>query len=531
MKENRVAIGAIMLASVVALAAPLTAQAAGFGGGHGGGGGGGHFGGGGGGGHFGGGGGGMHFGGGGGGGHFGGGGGGMHLGGGGLGGGRFGGLHLGGGGLGGGRFGGLRLGGGGSRLGGGGNIGGLRLGHGPTGLGGRGNSFAGRQALHGGRQAGLGAAALGTHGLGSHANGDRFGGDRFGHNRLGGDRFGGDRFGGDHFGHNRFGGDRFGRNRFGGGFGGWAGPVFWPYAYDDIYGDGLWGYGYGGPFWDYGYGDIYSGLFSPFGYDDLAGYLPSLGGGGRGRRVTGSVARTDNGAAPLAGQLAQMCGNDSKDIAGLPIDRIQQLIAPTGDQQAALDDLANASARAAETIKAACPTGVAFTPPGRLVAMESRIDAMAQAVATVQAPLERFYSSLSDEQKARVSAAGASQDQQNVRGPQSIAQGCSAASAATQWPGAQIEKAVLPTASQQAKLDALKTAAARSADQLASSCPSELPTTPPARLAAIAKRLDVMLQAVRNVSAALADFYGSLNDEQKAQFNLIGQPRTAQRQG
>jgi hypothetical protein len=69
-----------------------------------------------------------------------------------------------------------------------------------------------------------------------------------------------DRFG-------RFGGDRFGHfGRFGGGFGGWVGPVFWPYAFSDIYCDvfwGYWGYGcadpywglaFGNPFWGYGYG-------------------------------------------------------------------------------------------------------------------------------------------------------------------------------------------------------------------------------------------------------------------------------------
>jgi hypothetical protein len=32
------------------------------------------------------------------------------------------------------------------------------------------------------------------------------------------------------------------------------------------------------------------------------------------------------------------------------------------------------------------------------------------------------------------------------------------------------------------------------------------------------------------VRAALYDFYNSLNDEQKAQFNLIGRQQTAQKQ-
>jgi LTXXQ motif family protein len=59
-----------------------------------------------------------------------------------------------------------------------------------------------------------------------------------------------------------------------------------------------------------------------------------------------------------------------------------------------------------------------------------------------------------------------------------------------------------------------------------------LPTTPPARLDAISMRLNTMLQSVSAVRAALDDFYNSLSDEQKAQFNRIGrQLQTAQEQG
>jgi hypothetical protein len=51
--------------------------------------------------------------------------------------------------------------------------------------------------------------------------------------------------------------------------------------------------------------------------------------------------------------------------------------------------------------------------------------------------------------------------------------------------------------------------------------------TPPARLAAVGKRLDTMLAAVETVRAALDDLYGDLTDEQKAQFEAIGPGRAA----
>ena len=50
--------------------------------------------------------------------------------------------------------------------------------------------------------------------------------------------------------------------------------------------------------------------------------------------------------------------------------------------------------------------------------------------------------------------------------------------------------------------------------------------TPPGRLAAMEQRLAAMLQGLDIVQPALAKFYNSLSDEQKAQINRIG-PRAA----
>jgi hypothetical protein len=222
-----------------------------------------------------------------------------------------------------------------------------------------------------------------------------------------------------------------------------------------------------------------------------------------------------------------MCGDDSREVADWPIDRIQQLVSPDDQQRMALDDLADASLKAAQIIKDACPASVAFTPTGRLAAMQRRIEAMQQAVDVVRGPLDRFYAALTDEQKAKLNSANEAQAQPNVRS-RGLVRSCNT-SAATEWPEARIETAVRPSEEQQAKLKALQSAATQAAEQLAASCPSELPTTPPARLAAVSKRLDLMLQAVKSVRAALDDFYGDLNDEQKAQFNRIGQSRTAKR--
>jgi hypothetical protein len=290
-----------------------------------------------------------------------------------------------------------------------------------------------------------------------------------------------------------------------------------------------WGDDYDDAFWGYGYGDIYVGMFAPYGYDDLTGYLPEYASAPQG--TTGVAPPASATPSAATSQLAQMCGEDSHDIAGLPIDQFQQAIQPTEAQRAALDDLANASLKAAQDIKVACPTDIALTAPSRLAAMQQRIEAMIAAVATVQPPLEKFYGLLSDEQKARLTALGNDQRQnQPAEKPAgSLAKSCGTSQpGVTEWPTAEIDRAVRPTEAQRASLATLQNASAKAADMLKASCQPDNALTPPARLAAVGKRLDVMLQAVKTVRSALNDFYGALNDEQKARFEAIGPQQMSQ---
>jgi hypothetical protein len=96
-----------------------------------------------------------------------------------------------------------------------------------------------------------------------------------------------------------------------------------------------------------------------------------------------------------------------------------------------------------------------------------------------------------------------------------------------QWPAEEIEARLHPTEAQRTGLAALQNASAKAADMLATSCRIDESATPSARLAAVGKRLDVMLQAVKLVRTALDDFYATLSDEQKAQFEAIGPRRTS----
>ena len=81
----------------------------------------------------------------------------------------------------------------------------------------------------------------------------------------------------------------------------------------------------------------------------------------------------------------------------------------------------------------------------------------------------------------------------------------------------------------QALLEHLKDATAQALGILQQACPTDLPSTPPGRLAAMRVRIDAMLQAVRTIRPALDKFYASLSDEQKERFNSLDTSRQPER--
>jgi hypothetical protein len=294
---------------------------------------------------------------------------------------------------------------------------------------------------------------------------------------------------------------------------GWVGPLFWPFAIYDIYDYTIWADGIG--FWDYSYPDIYAAIFAPYGHDDLTAYAAARPLGPRHRRV-----------APLH----ELCGDDSPETVGLSIDQIRRAIQPNEALSAALDDLANALISAAQMIRASCPTQTAFTAPDRLTLMQQRIGTMGKAALAVEQPLAKFYDLLDDEQEARLNAIAEDRRQMSAanRTTEAPAQGCGAAQpAALQWPADEIEARLHPNDAQRAALNMLREANARAADILNNACQPTDATTLPIRLDAVEGRLDAMQQAVNLVSTALEDFYATLSDEQKTQFEAIGQKRTA----
>jgi hypothetical protein len=296
--------------------------------------------------------------------------------------------------------------------------------------------------------------------------------------------------------------------RHGDGGYGWVGPLFWPFAFHDIYDYTIWGNATA--FWDYGYGDIQAAIFAPYGSEDLAWYSSPARDRGRDR----------------VSSLGRMCELDGSEGGDLSIERIRRTVQANEEQRAALDDFAKASMQSAQSVRVACPTRVALTASGRLAAMQQRIETLASAVGRMRPPLEKFYQLLDDEQKGRLNAFAPEPGGNSASGT-SPGRGCAnTQTAAFRWPSTEIEAGLELNETQRAALEVLRSKSARAIDVLKDGCRPEDALTPPDRLAAADTRLDAMLEAIKLVRPALEDFYATLRDEQKAGFEAIGPRRT-----
>jgi hypothetical protein len=301
----------------------------------------------------------------------------------------------------------------------------------------------------------------------------------------------------------------------------WLGPVFWPYAYSDIFEYTFWPTAYDPGYWAYAYDDfvdtVFWGTDSP--YSAYARYPEP------GAAITDFRARGRANASPQA--LRQLCGDPDKGVTAWPIAEIARAVRPTPEQRALLDELKAAAAKAADVFKESCADYYGMTPPGRLRAMTNRVKATLDAVRIVRPALEQFYNSLNDEQKARFNALGPNfgeRSQQPQQEANAQAERCGEPkSSLTQLPIERIEAVLHPAGQQKEALDRLSKATKDAVERLQAACPDDVPLTPVGRLEAMEKRLDAMLQAAALVQPALDEFYAALSNEQKARFNTLQQ--------
>jgi hypothetical protein len=308
------------------------------------------------------------------------------------------------------------------------------------------------------------------------------------------------------------------RHRHRAAFVAWRGSVFWPYVYTDLFYYPFWPEAYDDAYWASAYDDFFDSVYwaegNPYGAYSYGG--PTIDSSDV---ATGRV-RTPRGGTSVVDQCQSGSG-----IAAWPFEQVERALAPTVQQQTLLNELKAAAAQASNELKSSCPKVAALTPTGRLQTMLERLQATLTAVHNIRPALTKFYDSLTDEQKARFNALGPNIDekaQTSAIAPEDVNACAGQKSGLTELPVERIEDAVHPTEVQQAALDRLGKANDEAVAVLQGACPDSIPKTPLRRLDAIEKRLDAMVRAARIIGPALQKFYGSLTDEQKSLFNILG---------
>jgi hypothetical protein len=74
---------------------------------------------------------------------------------------------------------------------------------------------------------------------------------------------------------------------------------------------------------------------------------------GRGR---GTAANGSSGT-----NLASLCSDQATNFTRLPVQRIEEVVKPTGQQQSALEKLKQTSENAADALRASCPSDLCIT--------------------------------------------------------------------------------------------------------------------------------------------------------------------------
>ena len=303
------------------------------------------------------------------------------------------------------------------------------------------------------------------------------------------------------------------------GFVSWYGPIFWPYAYSDVFDYAFWPNGYDDGFWAYAYDDLFDGVFW----------------GEQGAPQAYAEAEPQPGLRANNAGVEELCTQPGNGITAWPFSQIQQKVGLSAEQKSLLGEVRSAAKKASAIFKTSCPAQNAFslTPSGRLQAMVSRLQATLEATQTVRPALEAFYNSLSDEQKERfnelgpktaVAATGQATTGQASQALANEAGSCKQPKEGlANLPIEKIEDVVKPTDAQVSDLNALQDATTKAVSIMQAACPDETPLTPTGRLEAMQTRLQAMIDAANTVKPSLDSFYASLSSEQKARFNRIGQ--------
>jgi hypothetical protein len=244
----------------------------------------------------------------------------------------------------------------------------------------------------------------------------------------------------------------------------------------------------------------------------------------------------------LIEQIVRDCSREVSELRSFPLDAIAQSISPDDAQDTALKNIRSLAGTTADTLAQNCSEQIPAAPVSRLDTVDRGLEAVQTALNTLGTPLQSFYQSLQEEQKARVivkyiiargeialfdttSVAKARPlgpgpaESQKGSAPAPRVWSCEQLEAGLRaWPIMRIEQAVQPWPRQYSAFYALAAAVHQAADIIAESCPKDAALTPTGRLDEVRKKLDAVRQLTTTIRPALTRFYELLDDRQKPRF-------------
>jgi hypothetical protein len=247
----------------------------------------------------------------------------------------------------------------------------------------------------------------------------------------------------------------------------------WPVAsasvYEDLLGYVLWPADYADHLWAHGYGDIMNAMLAP-----MAG-------------------KPEQAAAMIANG---MCSAQASALADKLVAHTRAAIVPTAEQQAALDALAATLREAIDRGR----TTVCAQAGDPVKQMVDGLWTVWDATLLLRPPLETFYGSLTDAQKAKLAGEAAAAE--------ALARSCADPRKA-EWSPDRLAQALGKGQQQRAGLDMLRERSAELIKFLAVSCPQGHEPTPLDRLAAARDRMNAMLYVVMSMSPTVGELYSS----------------------
>ena len=286
---------------------------------------------------------------------------------------------------------------------------------------------------------------------------------------------------------------------------GQSGPLAWPTALEDIVGFTLSPNEYAQDLHGHGFGVI---------ADTVTGHFVS-------RPSIPTAATTGNAVQNDAGN-GSPC-HSSSDQNNWPAARVEQLMQLKNAQHDALDKLQAAVNQSAKTINC---LDAATTSPDRLRTLIQTLWTVHDAGISVRAPLKGFLDTLDNAQKAQfVSQQPQSNPPQtkDAKSQNQQYQVCAGPNVeAAERMIKEIEQRVRPNKQQAASLENLHKTSSDMAKMLMASCAQAVPTEPLARLDNAGDQLTAMNYAATSMQIAFDDFYGKLDNGQKARLDANG---------